>query len=101
MLSSDPVTAANVAVTAFAALMVTVQFPVPVQAPLQPENVPPEPGVAVSVTVVPELNDAEHVVGQLIPAGVLAIVPVPVPATVAVSAKVLGEDVNVAVTAAA
>ena len=44
---------ANVAVTAVAALIVTTQEPVPRHAPLQPENVEPEAGVAVSVTAVP------------------------------------------------
>ena len=44
----------NVAVTVVAADMVTVHEPVPVQPPpLQPLNVEPAAGVAVSVTAVP------------------------------------------------
>jgi hypothetical protein len=43
----------NVAVTACAAFIVTVQVPVPVQLPLQPVNVEPPAGVAVSVTCCP------------------------------------------------
>jgi hypothetical protein len=44
----------NVAVTLRAALIVTVQVPVPLQAPLQPTNEEPDPGSAVSVTAVPD-----------------------------------------------
>jgi hypothetical protein len=61
---------------------------VPVQAPLQPVNVLPAAGVAVSVTDVPELYVALHVAPQLIPAGALVTVPVPDPAFVTVSACV-------------
>ena len=51
-------------------------------APLNPENWKPEPAVAVSVTEVPDVKLAAHVVGQLIPAGLLVTVPVPVIVTV-------------------
>jgi hypothetical protein len=44
---------AKVAVTARAALMLTTQEALPVQAPLQPTNPEPGAGVAVSVTIVP------------------------------------------------
>jgi hypothetical protein len=44
--------------------------------------VEPEAAVAVSVTEVPEGKLAEQVVGQLIPAGLLATVPLPVTDTV-------------------
>jgi hypothetical protein len=53
-----------------------------VHAPLQPEKAPLVPGVSVSVTWLFCGKVAEHVVGQLIPAGLLVTVPVPVPATV-------------------
>jgi hypothetical protein len=43
----------NVAVTARAAVMDTVQVPVPVHAPLHPANVEPLVAAAVSVTEVP------------------------------------------------
>jgi hypothetical protein len=45
----------KVAVTEVAAFIVTEQVPVPEQAPLQPANVDPPAGLAVSVTDVPEL----------------------------------------------
>jgi len=87
-----------VAVTARAALIVTLQAPVPVQAPLQPENVEPVAGAAVRVTAVPLVNDAEQVLPQEMPAGVLVTVPLPVPALVTVSAMGDCTSVNVAVT---
>ncbi len=74
----------KVAVTFWAALMVTLQAPVPVQAPLQPVNTDPAAGVAARLTTVPELYWAEHVAPQLIPAGELVTVPVPVPPGVTV-----------------
>ena len=43
----------KVAVTVFAAFMVSVQVPVPVQVSFQPANVLPLDGVAVRVTLVP------------------------------------------------
>jgi len=48
-------TVPNVAVTPVAAGTVTVQVPMPLQAPLQPANDDPEAGVAVRVTGVPGL----------------------------------------------
>jgi len=60
---------------------VTVQVvAVPVHAPLQPVKVEPAPAAAVSVTGVPVVYDAEHVVPQLMPAGLLVTVPAPAPA---------------------
>ena len=44
---------ANVAVTLLASLMLTVQLPVPLHAPLQPVKVLPVSGVAVRVTLAP------------------------------------------------
>jgi hypothetical protein len=58
---------------------------VPLQSPLQPVKVEPPVGVAVSVTLVGELNEAEQVPPQLIPDGELVTPPVPLPAFVTVS----------------
>jgi hypothetical protein len=91
----------NVAVTALAADMVTLQVPVPEQAPLQPAKVEPAAAVSVRVTTVPLLKFALQVPGQEIPAGLLLTVPVPVPANVTESAKVVTEVLKVAVTALA
>ena len=78
----------NVAVTVSAALIVTEHPPVPVHpAPLQPANVDPFVAVAVSATTWPLVKLAEHVVGQLIPAGLLVTVPVPVPASFTLKVK--------------
>jgi hypothetical protein len=76
----------NVAVTACAAFIVSVQAAVPEQSPDQPENLEPRPGLALSVTEVPGPNVAEHTVPQSIPAGVDVTLPVPLPAFVTVSA---------------
>ena len=76
---SGNVCSAKDAVTAWAALIVTVQAPVPVQAPLQPVKVEPTAGAAVNVTAVPLLKEAEQVLPQEMPAGLLVTVPVPVP----------------------
>ena len=76
---------AKVAVTDCAWLIKIVQVvAVPVQAPDQLVNVEPADGTAVKVTDVPLLKFAEHVLPQLIPAGLLVTVPVPVPASVVV-----------------
>jgi hypothetical protein len=88
----------KLAVTAWAALIVTVHVPVPVQPPpLQPANVEPAAGVAVNVTAVPLANAAEQVAPQEMPVGALVTVPVPAPALVTASVK--GCGANVAVTA--
>jgi hypothetical protein len=79
--------AVKLALTDFAASMVTLHAPVPLQAPLQPANVEPESGVAVRFTTAPLSKFAEHVGPQEIPAGELATVPVPVPPFVTVRAK--------------
>src|SRR5207249_2757507 len=79
----------KVAVTVVAAERVTVQAPVPEQLPpLQPVKVEPAAGVAVSVTAVPLAKLAVHVAPQVMPAGALVTVPLPVPALLTVSAKV-------------
>jgi hypothetical protein len=63
-----------------------VHVPVPVHPPPdQPANVEPELGVAVSVTAVPLAKLALQVEPQVMPAGLLLIDPVPVPAVATVS----------------
>ena len=73
----------KVAVTEVAVLKVSTQLALPVHAPLQPANVKPDAGAAVSVTVEPVGRLALHPVvapaEQLIPAGELETVP-PLPA---------------------
>lgn len=86
----------KVAVTLRSELIVTVQAPVPEQPPpLQPANVDPADGLAVSVTIDPAAKPLEHVVGHEIPCGALVTVPVPAPASVTVKVFLV---VNVAVT---
>jgi hypothetical protein len=75
----------NVAVTLRAAVMLTVQVPVPVHAPLQPVKVEPAAGAAVRVTDVPDVYEALQVLPQLIPLGEEVTVPVPVPLFATVS----------------
>jgi hypothetical protein len=78
----------KVAVTVVAEFTVVVQVPAPEQPPpLQLEKTDPAAGVAVRVTAVPFVNDAEHVVPQEIPAGLLVTVPVPAPALETVSVE--------------
>ena len=77
--TKTPGIGANCAVTDFAALIVTAQTPVPVQAPLQPLNSEPLAALAVRVTSAPWSKLAAQVVPQVIPAGELVTVPVPVP----------------------
>ena len=79
----------KVAVTVVAAEMVTVQVLVPEQPPpVQPLKVEPAAGAAVRVTAVPLVKLAAQVAPQVMPAGELVTVPLPVPAGVTVSAKV-------------
>jgi len=87
------------AVTLLSPLIVTVQVaPLELVQPLQLVNEPPEPGVAVSVTTVPNAKSFEHVTPQLIPTGVEDTEPVPVP-SVATSSVLFGTlRVNWAVT---
>ena len=75
--------ASKLAVTVVLAIRVTTQVPVPEHPPpVQPVNVEPASGVAVSVTVVPLVNVAEQVAPQVMPAGALKTDPVPVPVLV-------------------
>ena len=89
----------NVAVTAVAALTVTTHAPVPLQAPPQPAKTEPSAALCVNVTCVPLAKLAAQVSGQIIPAGVLFTVPLPVPASVTVNVKLLTLAVKFAVTA--
>ena len=71
----------NVAVTLFAAFMVTTQVSaVPVQPPDQPLNTDPLLGAAVSVTLVLSLKLVLQKEPQMTPAGLLVTGPLPVPA---------------------
>ena len=63
--------------------------------PDQPAKVEPEAGVAVKVTAAPLLKVAEQVLPQLMPAGELVTVPLPVPVLLSVSEYVM--RLNVAV----
>ena len=72
----------KVAFTTLSADIDTVHAPVPEQAPLQPAKVDPEAGVAVNVTDKVELKAAVQAEPQLIPAGLLVTVPLPVPSLV-------------------
>ena len=86
----------KLAVTDVAALIVTVQLPVPEQPPpLQPVNVDPAAGVALNATAAPLVNDAEHVIPHEIPAGLLVTVPVPVPAGDTLSVELVPTPVPV------
>ncbi len=79
-----------------AADMVTAQVLVPVQLPLQPVKMEPTAGVAVRVTAVFAVYASVQSLPQVMPAGVLLTVPIPVPALVTVRRYVWG--VKVAVT---
>jgi hypothetical protein len=88
----------NVAVTARAAVIDTVQVPVPEHAPLQPANDEPLEAAAVSVTEAPLAMFALQVEPQLMPPVFDVTVPEPVPALLTVSANVLVLLVKAAVT---
>src|SRR5215471_6663008 len=76
----------KVAVTLRACVMLTVQGPVPLHpSPLHPANIAPLAGIAAKTTLCPLGKVALHVSGQLIPAGLLVTVPLPVPATLTVN----------------
>ena len=78
--------AVKVAVTLRASLIVSVQAPVPVQAPLQPEKVEPMAVVGVSVTVVPSAYGWLQSLPHWMPLGEDATLPLPVPLRVTFSA---------------
>jgi hypothetical protein len=98
---SDSLVALNVALTFSAAAMVRVQAAVPEHAPLHPEKTELLPAVAVSVIFVFWAKFAVHVVGQLIPAGLLVTTPLPLPAVATVSDSIalnVAETFSAAVT---
>ena len=76
------------ATTERAVVMLTVQAPLPAQAPVQPANFEPRAALAVSVTDVPLLYGSAQSLPQLMPAGDDVTVPDPVPALVTVSGRV-------------
>jgi hypothetical protein len=85
------VLAVKVAVTLVAAFIVTTHVPVPLHPPpLQPANVEPLPAAALSVTDVPVVKFCVHDAVQLMPAGELDTLPVPLPVMFTVSGCVLG-----------
>src|SRR5262245_41497415 len=90
----------NIAVTVCAALIVTVQAPLPVQAPVQLVKAEPAVGVAVKVTMVLLLNENEQDEPQLMPAGVLVTLPAPPPTLFTVRTKVGTVKLAVTVVAA-
>ena len=77
----------NAALTDCAALIVTAQAPVPVQAPFHPAKADPAGAAAVNETDVPCVKENVQVPGQLMPTGLLVIVPEPAPAVLTVSAN--------------
>jgi len=75
----------KVADTVALAVMVTLHAAAPVHAPPHPANVEFAPGAWASVTTVPAGKVATHVVPQLMPAGLLVMLPSPLPALCTVS----------------
>lgn len=61
-----------------------LQGPTPLHAPLHPTKFAPFDGVTIRVTLVPVVNDDEQAAPQLIPAGLLVMVPPQVEFTVSV-----------------
>jgi hypothetical protein len=85
LIKELPAVELNVAETDVSAFMVTLHVEVPAHAPDQPANAALDAGDALSVTTVPAANVALHVVPQLMPDGLLEMVPAPVPELCAVS----------------
>jgi hypothetical protein len=79
----------KVAVTAASAVSVTLHAPVPVQAPDHPAKEEPGLAVAVRVTAAPASKVALQVLPQLMPAGLLATTPLPLPAVCTASWKLV------------
>jgi hypothetical protein len=93
------VAAIKVALQVDAAVMLSnAVASVPLQLPDHPANVDPLAAVAVSVTLVPDTNEAEHVVPQMMPVGDEVTLPLPVPNLVTCSVYEANvASVNVAV----
>jgi len=86
----------KVAVTVRGWVMLTVHVPVPLHpSPLQPVKPDPAAGVAVRVTLEPEVMLALQVVPQVMAAGLEVTAPVPAPLFATVSAKFCSENVAV------
>jgi hypothetical protein len=68
-----------------AAFIVTVHVDVPLHPPDHPPKVALDAGAAVRVTTVPAEKPATQVVPQLIPEGLVVMLPPPVPDVVTVS----------------
>ena len=79
----------KVAITFSFAFIVTLQPPLPVQAPSHSRKFQPLAGVWLKLTVVPWLKGALQVPGQLIPAGELVTVPGPSSLTARVNVDVV------------
>jgi hypothetical protein len=88
----DGVETENAAETVVLAFMVTLQEDVPLHAPPHPANVEFDPGASLSVTTVPAANVATQLEPQLMPAGLLVMVPAPAPELCTVSWYVDGEE---------
>jgi hypothetical protein len=85
LIKAMPAAALKVADTEVFAFIVTLQAPVPLHPPAHPPNVEVAAGVSVSVTTVSAGNVPWHVVPQLMPAGLLVMVPPLVPELCTVS----------------
>ena len=75
----SPAALLNVAVTEALAVRATLHAPVPLQPPDHPANADPAAGAALSDTAVPLAKLALQVEPQLMPAGLLVMVPAPAP----------------------
>jgi hypothetical protein len=89
----------NSALTDRFSVIVTTQVPLPLQPlPFQSTKLLPVAGVAVKVTVVPVVNGNVQTTPQLMPEGLLVIVPAPFPLLLTVSTFVLTVGLNCATT---
>ncbi|MBP2671085.1 MAG: hypothetical protein H6Q85_1151, partial [candidate division NC10 bacterium] len=88
------VLSANVAVTLRDRLIVTVQVPVPVQAPLQPVKVEPVDAAAVILTLVPAVKAPLQLLLHAMPLGEDVTMPDPVPPFVSVRVYVVPEELR-------